>query len=152
LFLDKQLSAFAKEGCEAKGNWSGYGYYDNWAKKEVKDQAKYSGTAGDELTFKFNGTGVSIEGNWVKDGGRADVFVDGELKRTIDCYFNFAGQEHRDMNLYHITNLPAGEHNIKLVVKGEKRPESSGNNVYVTKAVVFKTADKTSANYKFSFQ
>jgi hypothetical protein len=39
-----------------------------------------------------------------------------------------------------------------MVVKGEKRPESQGTNVYISEAVVFKTADKTNENYKFSFQ
>ena len=56
------------------------------------------------------------------------------------------------MNLYHITNLPEGKHTIKLIVKGEKRTESSASNVYVSEAVVFKTADKINENYKFSFQ
>ena len=71
---------------------------------------------------------------------------------TIDCYFNFSNQQHRNMNLYHITNLQEGKHTIKLIVKGEKRPESDGTNVYITEAVVFKTADKINENYKFSFQ
>jgi len=157
LVFDKRVSVFApdshrKDGWELKGKWANYSYTEGWSKKEVKDQAKFSGTAGDEISFAFEGTGVSIEGNWLKDGGIADVFVDGQLKRTIDCYFNFANQEHQNMNIYHITNLPLGKHTIKLVVKGEKRPESAGTNVYITNAVVFKTADKINENYKFSFQ
>jgi hypothetical protein len=56
------------------------------------------------------------------------------------------------MSIYHITNLPEGKHTIKLVVKGEKRPESEGAKVYVNEAIVFKTGDKISDNYKFSFQ
>ena len=56
------------------------------------------------------------------------------------------------MDLYHITNLPEGKHTIKLIVKGEKRTESLASNVYVSEAVVFKTADKINENYKFSFQ
>ena len=152
LVFDKRVKVFASEGWETKGNWASYGYYSEWSKKEVKDQSKFSGTAGDEISFAFEGTGVSLAGNWVKDGGIADVFVDGELKRTIDCYFNFANQEHQNMNLYHITNLPEGKHTIKLVVKGEKRPESAGTNVYITEAVVFKTADKINENHKYSFQ
>ena len=80
------------------------------------------------------------------------VFVDGEFKRTIDCYFYFANQQHENMNLYHITNLVDGKHTIKAVVKGEKRPESEGANVYISEVLVFKTADKINENYKFSFQ
>ena len=56
------------------------------------------------------------------------------------------------MDLYHIFNLPQGIHTVKLVVKGDKRPESSGTNVYISEALIFKTADKINENYKFSFQ
>lgn len=152
LVFDQRVSVFAAEGWQTKGEWRSYGYYDEWNKKEVVDQSKVSGTAGDEIVFAFEGTGVSLAGNWFKDGGRADVFVDDEFKRTIDCYFDFAQQQHQNMNLYHITNLLQGKHTIRLVVKGEKRPESAGTNVYITEAVVFKTADKTNQNYKYSFQ
>ena len=152
LVFNKRVRVFDNSSWQTKGQWAGYSYYDGWSKKDVKDQARFSGKAGDEISFTFEGTGASIEGNWLKDGGMADVYVDGQLKRTIDCYFDFANQEHRGMNIYHITNLADGKHVIKLVVKGEKRPESAGTNVYVTEAVVFKTADKTNENFKFSFQ
>lgn len=152
LVFDKRVRVFDNSAWTAKGQWANYSFIDSWSKHHVKDHAKYSGKAGDEITFSFEGTGVSIEGNWLKDGGIADVYVDGQLKRTIDCYFDFAKQEHRNMNIYHITNLPQGKHEIKLVVKGEKRPESFGTSVYVTEAVIFKTADKTNEEYKFSFQ
>ena len=150
LVFDKRVNVFEeRQGWETKGTWTEFG--DKQSRFGEK-QAKFSGTAGDEISFTFEGTGVSVLGNWLKDGGKADVFVDGQLKRTIDCYFYFSNQEHRNMNLYHITNLPLGKHVVKVVVKGDKRPESSGTNVYISKAVVFKTADKINENYKFSFQ
>ena len=152
LVFDKKINAFAPEGVELKGKWNNYSYINPWSKKEVKDQSRFSGNAGDEITFTFEGTGASVVGNWFKDGGRADVFVDGTLKRTIDCYFDFANQQHENMNLYHITGLQEGKHTIKVVVKGEKHPESAGANVYISELLLFKTADKISENYKFSFQ
>jgi len=152
LVFDKKINAFAPEGVELKGKWNNYSYINPWSKKEVKDQSRFSGNAGDEITFTFEGTGASVVGNWFKDGGRADVFVDGTLKRTIDCYFDFANQQHENMNLYHITGLQEGKHTIKLVVKGEKRPDSAGAIVYICELLVFKTADKISDNYQFSFQ
>lgn len=142
LVFDRKVNVYATEGWEMKGRWDSSG----------NNQAKFSGNKGDEISFTFEGTGVSIVGNWVKDGGKADVYVDGQFMRTIDCYFNFSIQEHWNMNLYHLTNLPEGKHSIKLVVKGEKRPESLGSNVYVSEVVVFKTADKINENFKFSFQ
>jgi hypothetical protein len=152
LVFDKKVSVFAKSGWVIKGNWTTDSRAKDPTKLEETSAAKFSGNSGDELVFSFTGTGVSIVGNWFKDGGRADVYVDGELKRTIDCFFNYSNQQHENMDMYHITGLPEGEHSIRVVVKGEKRPESKGNNVYISNAVVFKTADKNSKNYKFTFQ
>jgi hypothetical protein len=142
LVFDKSLSVFANEGWSVKGKWEILG----------ENKAKYSSHAGDEISFTFEGTGVSIVGNWLRDGGQADVYVDGEMRRTIDCYFYFSKQEHEGMDIYHVLNLSQGKHTVKLVVKGEKRPESEGAKVYVSGALVFKTADKISDNFKFAFQ
>jgi hypothetical protein len=38
-----------------------------------------------------------------------------------------------------------------VVVKGEKRPESAGTNLYITEALIFKTAPKKNEAFKFSF-
>ena len=146
LVFDHNVSVFDKGGWEFKGKWENF-------KKNSKDvQAMVSGNKGDEAVLNFEGTGVSIVGNWFKDGGKADVYVDGTFKRTIDAYFYFANQTHTGMDMYHITNLSLGKHTVKIVVKGEKRPEATSANFYISKAVVFKTADKTNVNYKFSFQ
>jgi len=54
--------------------------------------------------------------------------------------------------LYHVINLPEGKHTIKVVVKGEKRHESKGTNVYISEVLVFRTSEKACENFKFSFQ
>lgn len=144
LVFDRSVSVFEKSGWEFKGKWETY--------KIKSDQAKFSANSGDEAIFNFEGTGVSISGNWFKDCGKADIYVDGKLMRTIDTYFGYADQTHTNMDLYHITKLQEGKHTIKVVVKGAKRPESLAANLYLTKAVVFKTGDKKNENYKFSFQ
>lgn len=152
LVFDRRVSAYSTGDWQLKGQWADYSYFDIWSKSVIKNQARYSAKAGDEISFTFEGTGVSIVGNWLKEGGKADVYVDGQFKRTIDCYFFFANQEHQSMNIYHIFNLAEGKHTVRLVVKGEKRPESLGANVYVSEAVVYKTGNKTNENFKFSFQ
>lgn len=144
LVFDRTVKVFEKEGWTFKGNWE--------TLHKEHPEAKYSANTGDEAIFDFEGTGVSINGNWNRDCGKADIFIDGELKRTIDSYFWFAKQTHNDMDLYHITNLQQGKHTVKIVVKGEKRPEATAANLYLTKAIVFKTGDKTNENYKFAFQ
>jgi len=135
-----------------KGKWKLYKFHNEWAVVKDYDQAMVSGKAGDEAIFNFNGTGVSLVGNWFKDGGKADVFLDGKLVRTINTYFDFSGQQHIDMDLCHFTNLPAGKHELKIIVKGEKVPESAGTKIYLSQAIVFKTEKKKSDTYKFSFE
>jgi len=142
--IDKRVNIISdgKDGWELKGNW-----------KAADDKhSMYSNKAGDEISYTFEGTGISIDGHWVKDGGMADVYVDGVLKRTINCYYNYAEQQHHDVSIYHIFNLPPGKHTIKLVVKDQKHPDSEGNSIYVSNASVFKTGDKINENFKFSFQ
>lgn len=147
--FDKRVSVFDKEGFVFKGQWKPY---EISGRDNVKTrQAMVASKAGDQLEFEFSGTGASLVGNWFKDGGKADVYVDGNLHRSIDTYYNFANQQHTE-TIWHIMNLQPGKHKIKLVVKGEKRPESEGTNVYITSAVVFKTASKKSDNWKFSFE
>jgi hypothetical protein len=48
--------------------------------------------------------------------------------------------------------LPEARHTVKLVAKGDKKAESQGTKIYITKALVYKTGPKKSASYKFSFE
>jgi hypothetical protein len=148
--FDKRVSVFEENGWKFSGKWKPFEVTSNRDNKLIK-QSFYSENAGDELEISFSGTGISIDGNWYKDGGKADIYVDGNLHRTIDTYYNFANQQHTE-SIWHILNLKPGDHKIRLVVKGEKRPESAGNRVYITSAVIFKTAPKKNENFKFSFE
>jgi hypothetical protein len=148
--FDKNMQVTDKSGWSFHGNWKPYEVYsgsDN--KPEV--QSMYTEKSTDELEISFSGTGISIVGNWCKDGGKADLYVDGIFHMTIDTYYNFANQQHTE-SIWHILNLLPGDHKIKLVVKGKKRPESEGTRVYVRSAVIFKTEPKKNESYKFSFE
>jgi hypothetical protein len=150
LVFEKTISVFDAKELTFKGSWKPFEITSESGKKTIK-QSMYSEKAGDQLEIKFTGTGLSIEGNWYKDGGKADVYVDGTLHRTIDTYYNFANQQHT-VSIWHVLNLKPGEHIVKLVVKGEKRPESAGARVYITSATIFKTAPKKNESFKFSFE
>jgi hypothetical protein len=149
--LDKKISAFEKDAWIFSGNWKTY-QRKGWPENKMIDQSKFAGNQDDAIEISFTGTGISIDGNWVKDGGKADVFLDGKLVRTIDTYFFYNKQEHENITLWHITGLTDSKHVVKLVVKGDKNPESLGTNLYVSQAVIYKTAPKKSASYKFSFE
>lgn len=150
IVFDRKISIFEKNSWKFNGKWQ---TYKTPAGREnlLQDQSKYSETADDELIFDFSGTGISLEGNWYRDGGKADIYVDGKLNRTIDSYYDFANQQHTE-SIWHVMNLKPGDHTVRLVVKGEKRPESKGSKVYITSATIFKTAQKKSEDFKFSFE
>jgi hypothetical protein len=147
--FDKRISVFDNAAWSFKGKWKNHEVTGQ--ENEKFRQSIVAENAGDELEFTFNGTGVSLVGNWWKDGGKADVYVDGTLHRSIDTYYDFANQQHTE-TLWHVMNLQPGEHKVKLVVKGEKRAESAGTRVYITSAVIFKTAPKKNESFRFSFE
>jgi hypothetical protein len=148
--FDKKVSVFDNNGWSFTGKWKPL-EVSSGRDTPPRKQSMYSEKAGDELVINFSGTGISIEGNWYKDGGKADIYVDGKLHHSIDTYYNFANQQHTE-SIWHILNLQSGDHKVRLVVKGEKRPESAGARVYITSAIIFKTAQKKSDTYKFSFE
>jgi hypothetical protein len=149
IVFDKTVSVFEKAGWSFKGKWIDYEVKGRDG--QIRKQSKVAEKAGDELLIDFSGTGISIDGNWYKDGGKADVYVDGTLHRSIDTYYDFARQQHTE-SIWHVLNLPKGDHKVRLVVKGEKRPESAGNKIYITSYTVFKTEAKKHDNWKFSFE
>jgi hypothetical protein len=151
LVLDKKISIFDKNAGRLIGDWHTL-KQPSWGKTGLVDQSLYSGKAGDEFDLSFTGSGITIMGNWVKDGGMADVYLDGKLHRTIDSYFFYNNQEQQDINLWHVFTLQPGNHTVKLVVKGEKRGESMGTQIYLTSVLLFKTEAKMSDGFKFSFE
>jgi ADP-ribosylglycohydrolase len=148
--FDKNISVFDSNGWTFKGAWK---LFETTSERDTKvtKQSMYAEKAGDELDIDFSGTGISIEGNWYKDGGKADIYVDGILHRSIDTYYNYANQQHT-VSIWHVLNLPSGNHKVRLAVKGEKRPESTGTRVYITSATIFKTAPKKNETYNYSFE
>ncbi len=152
LVADHRITVFEKDGWQFKGTWATYNTNNEDNNNKLYDEAKFSSNPGDEASLNFEGTGISICGNWHRECGKADIYIDGKLKRTIDEYFWFANQTHNDMDLYHVTNLKPGKHTVKVIVKGEKRPEATEAAFYLTKAIIFKTADKRNENFKFTFQ
>ena len=148
--FDHRASVFDKDGWTWKGNWK-----DITVKQEKGKSVKYAkcaDKAGAEVSFKFTGTGVVINGDWKKDGGKADVYLDGTLSRKIDTYYWYADEDKTGSFLWHVTGLPAGEHTVTLKVTGEKKNESEGSKIYITAATVFKTEKKKNENFKFSFE
>ncbi len=149
LVFDRAVPVADQKDWKSKGTW-----------KMIPDDSREnpvivrlsSGTAGSELELKFNGSGISVNGDWVKDGGIADVYLDEKLHRTVDTYYNFSGQEHKDVSIWHAFGLQPGDHTLRIVVKGAKRPESADTKLYISGALIFRTGKKLNESYKFPFE
>ena len=149
--FDTVVSAFSKEKWNYKGNWQVW-LVPHWEKDHAPiDQSMYASKFGDKLEFTFEGSGIALYGNLYKYGGKADFYVDGKLHQSIDTYYNYCKQEPLDICIWHVFELKPGKHTVKVVVKGEKREESLGANVCVTRAFIYKTDKKKNETYKFSF-
>lgn len=128
--FSKRTILHKDSSCEMKGKWN------------IENNVIFSDHEGDKVSFEFEGTGIALYGWWVKNGGKADVYVDGALKRTIDCYYYYGKHEHKNANIFHILNLQEGKHEIRLVVRGDKKVESQGCVIGIRDAVIFQTAKK----------
>lgn len=137
----RKVSAFEDSGWTWKGPWKMLAREREQGEKP-SPVAKYAEGKGAEVTFTFTGTGVVLNGLWKKDGGKAEVYVDGTLHRTIDTWYFWAGEEKWGSFLWHVLNLDQGEHVVRLVSTGEKRPEAEAARVYITGATVFETKPK----------
>ena len=115
-----------------KGNWKNVA--KGWFKKmKVSDQQEA------EASFKFKGSGILLIGSWDRDGGKADIYIDGQLMRTIDTYYWVANSGYPGAYLYHILNLPDTNHTIRIVLNGRKNPKATGTNITLGGAVVYGT-------------
>ncbi len=79
--FDKKISVFDEKGWKLKGKWKPYEVRPG-RQGQMQKQSMFSEKTGDELVIKFTGTGISLTGNWYRDGGMADVYVDGNLHRS----------------------------------------------------------------------
>ncbi len=119
------------ESADAAFAWEG-----EW--KEEKGEHR-SNQPGAKMTFSFEGTGAMVLGSYDKDTGIADVYLDGEKKRSINLYYEERkGRE----SVYHIMGLPRGRHTLAVVVTGAKDPASSDCTIFIDKAIILDGPEK----------
>jgi GH25 family lysozyme M1 (1,4-beta-N-acetylmuramidase) len=102
-----------------------------WA--SVEDPAASGGAAaisdvpGARARLRFDGTGVSVRVLRGQAMGKAELWVDGTLVRTVDLYAATSGFATIDV----ASGLADGSHVVTLVVLGAHRPASAGSGVGV---------------------
>jgi hypothetical protein len=99
-------------------------------------------TKGAEASIVFEGSGAILAGTYMPTGGTADVYLDGELHRTVDVYPDEDANKHGE-SVWHVFGLQDGEHRVRVVVKGEPYrgiagDESNGTDISLSYLVVFR--------------
>jgi len=115
-----------------KGDWKTS--IEKWARSA---RPHVSSTKGSEATVSFAGTGAIVTGFYLPDGGKADVYLDGKLDRTVDVFpdedATKAGED-----VWHAFGLSNRKHAVRLVVKGEPASGSAGAQIALTDLIVFR--------------
>lgn len=114
------------------GNW-----YSNVHSMHSGGSAVLASGNGDSVSIKFNGTGIAWIAYRDEWSGLARVFVDNQLKATIDTYL-LPGQAR--MTAYTIDDLPPGEHSLRIEVTGTNNPSSGGSWVWLDAFDVMQSA------------
>lgn len=89
---------------------------------------------GATMQLRFEGTAVALVGDCTPNGGRADVYLDGEKVQGIDAY---AGWATRDNALWHAYDLAPGAHELRVVLREDADARSEGNQVMIATAVTY---------------
>jgi hypothetical protein len=120
----RERIAVADPRWQWKGEWSD------------EKETRVSGHKGAEASISFEGTGAIIVGPYIPNGGKADVYLDGKLDKTVDVYPDEEGAK-RDDSVWHAFGLAPGKHSLRLVVRGEPFGDSKGSDIVIRDLVVF---------------
>jgi len=128
----KEQVAFDDERWQWRGDWQRI-EMKIWRTARASN---ISGSHGAEATISFEGTGAAITGILLPTGGQAEVYLDGELSRTIDVYPDEPDPKARE-SIWHEFGLENGRHQLRLVVLGQPFGASKGSDISITGLLVF---------------
>ena len=114
---------------DARWTWKG-----DWRSEK---SLKLASAKGSEASINFEGTGAIVVGPFLKNGGTADVYLDGKLSRKVDVYPDENAQKNGE-SVWHQFKLKPGKHWVRLVVRGEAYPGSAGADIGIQDLVVFR--------------
>ena len=117
--------------------WTFKGHFkDGSVKFPWGDEEKFkeAGAPGSEATLTFEGTGVAIVGRCTQEGGRADVFLDGEKTGEIDAWIP---KNTSDNDYWHVSGLRAAKHSVRIVVRSDNDARSTDTKLQIERAVVY---------------
>jgi ADP-ribosylglycohydrolase len=122
---------------DARWSWQGKWDSQSSERRGGHQVSKTSSSKGAEASIQFEGTGAILVGPYLPAGGQAEVYLDGELDRTIDVYPDEDSIK-GDESVWHAFGLKPGQHTVRLVVRGEPYGDSKGSDITLNSLVVFR--------------
>jgi len=117
-------------------------FSDGWRSPVPPDPYKDSGfrtsnEKGSEAKVVFEGSGAILAGTYLPNGGKADVYLDGKLDRTVDVYSDEDNLKFSEA-VWHRFSLSNGKHTVLLRVRGEPYGGSKGSEIDLSSLIVFR--------------
>ena len=100
-------------------------------------KSKTASEKGAEAAISFDGSGAIVTGSYLPTGGKADVYLDSKLDRTVDVYPDEPNVKSGE-SVWHAFGLKNGRHEVRLVVRGEPYEGSKGKDINIQDMVVFR--------------
>lgn len=115
------------------GDWTSFTKYD-------KDDFFLCNTPGAAATIEFEGPMIAVTGAWGPDGGMADIYLDGALVKTADCYWpeSYGYIIINRAVIFHLMGLAPGRHTLRIVISENKNPLSGGHEIVLTRADIYR--------------
>lgn len=104
--------------------------------RQIKEQ-RISGDKGAEASISFEGTGAIVVGPYLPEGGKADVYLDGKFRRTVDVCSDEKAAKGSEA-VWHTYGLKPGKHTIRIVVRGEPYGQAKGTEVALQDLIVLR--------------
>ncbi|OQA02305.1 MAG: hypothetical protein BWY71_00059 [Planctomycetes bacterium ADurb.Bin412] len=105
--------------------YDGDGWTVESSEHYYQGQASTAARAGQSIRFTFRGSSIYWRAAAGPDAGRADVYIDEVLQQTVDCFFPECALPY-PFAFVQTGLTPQQTHTIKIVVRGDKNPGSSG--------------------------
>lgn len=120
---------------DLRWRWKGEWRTETATVRNIERTTRISTAKGATAELTFNGSGAILSGPLLPTCGKADVYLDDRLQRTVDCYPDEPNRKVTD-SLFHVLGLPKGVHTIRVVVRGEPIFDSKGPEVALNDLIV----------------
>lgn len=121
-FKYASLGSYPREDDRSASASYSAGWISNKSSGYEQNTVHYSNIAGSSMEYEFTGSGIEWIGSMNNDHGKADVYMDGLWKKTVDTY---SPTWKKQQVLFAIGGLSYGTHTLRIEVRSDKNASSS---------------------------